>query len=225
MATITRTETIESNITQITRETIANLLENAVVGSVGYSDLATDALMVVSQSEAPDLVAGRFWWDMTDKLMRVWDNAHSLWISVGPDRREVPVIHGDDAYAVIPKGAWVALNTEDSGYVDDGAVRVGAVFQHIGAFRHFCGVLQDTLASGGLHGRMAVAGFCEFLHDDAANVIADSGFRGSATNRWEWENDSTSAGICGYIFGPELTTPSLPALVTGLFTGTIRTTQ
>lgn len=87
MALITRTTTIAVG-QAITRETIADLLENALLSQIGRSDLDVSAIVVTAQSEAPTARPGMWWWDMTDQLMKSYDSTHSLWLAIGPDRKD-----------------------------------------------------------------------------------------------------------------------------------------
>ena len=95
---------------QVTRQTLYNLVANASIGTVAASDLATELLSVVTQSNAPSGFPGKLWYDQTDQLMKVYvdvvdSTGCSVWCAIGPDRFDLPVL----ATEPIPFGAAVKL--------------------------------------------------------------------------------------------------------------------
>lgn len=106
--TIERTDTVS-------RQTIYDLVANAVGGTVQATDLSDEVKVVVSQSEAPTTVSpGLVWWDQTEQLMKVYTDmidgtACSVWLSVGPDRFDVAML----ATEPIPFGAAVQFTGEN----------------------------------------------------------------------------------------------------------------
>lgn len=108
--TIERTDTVS-------RQTIYDLVANAIGGTVGASDLTDEVVVVVSQSEAPagtELKPGLVWWDQTEQLMKVYTDmidgtGASVWLSVGPDRFDVAAL----ATEPIPFGAAVMFAGEN----------------------------------------------------------------------------------------------------------------
>lgn len=94
----------------VTRQTLYNLLYNASGGTVEQSDLGSTVLDIMCQSEPPTAKAGRLWWDQTDQLMKLYvdvldDTGVSCWISIGPDRWDMPMLTTEP----IPFGAAVQL--------------------------------------------------------------------------------------------------------------------
>jgi hypothetical protein len=101
--------TIERGDT-VTRQTIYDLVNNAIGGTVQESDLAEYVLQAVPQSEPPTPYPGRLWFDQTEQLMKVYtdvmdDTAVSVWLSLGPDRFDVALIAAEP----IPYGAAIQL--------------------------------------------------------------------------------------------------------------------
>lgn len=149
MATITRTKTFTDG-QDIDREDIADLLEEALVSAIGYSDLAADAQLVTAQSEAPTPNAGKWWWDMTDKLMKAWNSTYSLWLAFGPDRYDVPV---QNWYGATMNKGWPCTLVAGGGsYRVTGRGGVEA-----DKSTTFVGLMQETTASG-MWGPMAIMG-------------------------------------------------------------------
>jgi hypothetical protein len=105
--TIERTDTVS-------RQTIYDLVANAVGGTVGSTDLSSEVNVVVAQSEAPTPKPGLCWWDQTQQLMKVFtdmisDTGCSIWLAVGPDRFDVAML----ATEPIPFGAAVQFAGEN----------------------------------------------------------------------------------------------------------------
>lgn len=101
----------------VTRQTIYDLVNNAIGGTVQESDLSQGVLQMVTSSEAPSSpYPGKPWFDQTDQLFKVYTDildgtAVSLWLSVGPDRFDTAMIAAEP----IPYGAAVQL-TGDGRY-------------------------------------------------------------------------------------------------------------
>lgn len=90
----------------VSRQTIYDLVRLATIGTVQQSDLASDVLTILSQSQPPTPVPGLLWWDMEEQLMKVWTDVLdgttvSLWLAIGPDRFDTAVL----ATEPIPYGA------------------------------------------------------------------------------------------------------------------------
>jgi hypothetical protein len=104
--------TIEPGDT-VTRQTIFDLWADAVGGNVQVSDLAEGMEGVFAQTAEPVLRPGRLWWDETQQLMKFYcdevdGTGCSLWLAMGPDRFDVPLL----AVEPIPFGACVQLTGE-----------------------------------------------------------------------------------------------------------------
>lgn len=113
---ITPGTTIERGDT-VTRQTIFDLVANAVIATVQASDLNTEVLPIVvasSQSDANlQAFPGRIWWDQTEQLGKVYTDmidgtGCSVWLAFGPDRFDVALL----AVEPIPFGAAVQLTGE-----------------------------------------------------------------------------------------------------------------
>lgn len=96
------------NSTTVTRQTLYDLVYNAIGGTVQASDLHTSVLTVAAQSSVPTPYPGLLWYDQTDQLAKVYTDmidgtGCSLWLSIGPDRFDVAVL----ATEPIPFGAAV----------------------------------------------------------------------------------------------------------------------
>ena len=94
----------------VTRQTIYDLLNLALGGTVAASDLTNEVLTLASQSSPPTPGPGLVWWDRTDQLMKVYvdvvdGTGCSLWTAFGPDRFDIPML----ATEPIPWGAAVQL--------------------------------------------------------------------------------------------------------------------
>lgn len=95
----------------VTRQTIFDLVANALGGTVGATDLDDTVRDVLAQSLTPASVTpGLLWWSLTDQLMycyvdAVENTACSLWCAFGPDRFDLPLLAADP----IPFGAAVQL--------------------------------------------------------------------------------------------------------------------
>lgn len=92
----------------VTRQTIFDLVANAVGGTVNESDLSAGYRSVQAQSEPPTPAPGLVWWDMTDQLLKVYvdvidGTGCSCWAAFGPDRLDTIVY----ATEPIPYGAAV----------------------------------------------------------------------------------------------------------------------
>jgi len=121
MASVTRTKIFTIGQT-ITREDIADLIEESLLSDIGLSDLDPTALVVTAQSEAPaSPVPGAWWWDKTTQLMKVYDSTHSLWLALGPDRRDIPVLNWNGG--ALPKGAYMCNRRGIGPW--DGTVKLG----------------------------------------------------------------------------------------------------
>jgi hypothetical protein len=158
MANITRTETIVLGQT-ITRETIANLLENALVSSLGLSDLDESAIVVTAASEAPTAALGKWWWDQTEQLMKVYDSTHSLWLAIGPDRRDIAMQNWSGGIAGRGAVASYKLGQDDPR-------KVTFWTNSADDSDHFIGSWAETTASGAW-GPLSVMGFV-WLWDDGS---------------------------------------------------------
>jgi hypothetical protein len=93
--------------TIVTRQTLYDLIYNAIGGTVQESDLSAGVLPIMAQSLPPGTTTpGMLWWDQTDQLMKVYtdtiDNTGcSIWLAIGPDRFDVATIAAEP----IPFGA------------------------------------------------------------------------------------------------------------------------
>jgi hypothetical protein len=104
---------IEST-TQVTRQTIYNLVSNALGGTVNASDLDSSVITLATQSDAPALAPGLVWFDQTDQVLKVFTDVIdgtgcSCWLAFGPDRFEIALLADEP----IPFGAAVQLNGEN----------------------------------------------------------------------------------------------------------------
>lgn len=154
---LTRTETISSPV--INRETIANLIENAVISGVGVSDLAAGCMFITAQSDTPSATEGMWWWDMFEQLMKVWDSTHSVWLAIGPDRRDIAVRNWSGG--VLPKGGAVSFIPGESNL----RVQAHSNATNSGICPHMVGTMTDTTASG-MWGGMSYQGIVWLLDDE-----------------------------------------------------------
>jgi hypothetical protein len=98
--------------TTVTRQTLYDLVYNAIGATVQQSDLSSDVLPIMAQSSPPNNPPpGMFWFDQTDQLMKVFvdvidDTGCSIWLSVGPDRFDVACLAGEP----LPFGAALVFS-------------------------------------------------------------------------------------------------------------------
>lgn len=176
MAEFTRSASIEVG-DQINRETIANLLETGLLSQLTVSDLASGVIMVTSQSEPPtNPLHNQWWWDQTQQLMRVYDSGTSLWLAIGPDRKDVPMINWTGGTS--PRGAGVTpmLGSAAERRVvhPDNTIGGGHAGIHT---EHMIGTWADTVASGAW-GAVSFIGFVW------AKLDPNAGFPEASPNDW-----------------------------------------
>lgn len=94
----------------VTRQTIYDLVANAVGGIVQASDLHSSVQTISTGSDAPTAYPGKVWFDEVENLFKVYvdeidGTGCSLWLAFGPDRFDIPMIASEP----IPFGAAVQL--------------------------------------------------------------------------------------------------------------------
>lgn len=94
----------------VTRQTIYDLVANAIGGTVQSSDLHASVQTITSQTDVPTPYPGKVWYDQEDGVLKVFvdeldGTGVSLWVTFGPDRFEIPMLATED----IPYGAAVQM--------------------------------------------------------------------------------------------------------------------
>lgn len=102
---------------QVTRQTIFDLVDDAVIGTVESADLDDSLSLVLSATDTPANPApGTIWFDRAEQLVKVWTDVLdgtgvSLWLTMGPDRFDVAMY----ATEPVPFGAAVQLTNDGRG--------------------------------------------------------------------------------------------------------------
>jgi hypothetical protein len=91
MATLTVDNRIVDGDT-VTATTLHNLIEDATIDGLVGSDFSGAATLLVAQATAPDPSEFPFWFDTTytGQNVRVYAAPWNIWVTVGPERFEVP---------------------------------------------------------------------------------------------------------------------------------------
>jgi hypothetical protein len=94
----------------VNRQTIYDLVANALGGEVSASDLGADVQPLTSQTDVPTPYPGKLWFDLVDQLLKVYvdeldGTGVSVWLAIGPDRFDTAVL----ATEPIPFGAAVQI--------------------------------------------------------------------------------------------------------------------
>ncbi len=98
----------------VTRQTLADLVGNAAVGTIGTVDLDDETGTLTSQTEPPETPRpGDFWWDRGEQVLRCWhdvvaNTGVSLWLRVGPDHFDVAALAVEET----PFGAALYFDLE-----------------------------------------------------------------------------------------------------------------
>jgi hypothetical protein len=118
----------------VTAQTLHDLIETATISGLTAADLSNQAQVVFADGTAPDASLYSFWWDTNhwDPVLRVYARPFNIWLAVGPDRFEVPLMAAEPIF----KGAVL---------VSAGASLVGIA---TGPTLNVVGFAQDTAASG-----------------------------------------------------------------------------
>ncbi len=98
----------------VTRQTLYDIWNLAIVGAIGATDLAPEMRQFVVSGSAPSTAPGALWYDTSEGLAKFYCDVFegtgvSCWLAFGPDRFDVP------AYATqsIPYGAAVRFVQRD----------------------------------------------------------------------------------------------------------------
>jgi len=88
--------TIEPGDT-VTRQTLWDLVANAIGSTVQASDLSATTLTLVSDTSPPVAAPGKIWYDKNDKVAKVFvdeldGTGVSVWTAIGPDRFEIAAL-------------------------------------------------------------------------------------------------------------------------------------
>lgn len=135
MATLNLTSPIVDGDT-VTAQTLHDLIETATVGGITGADLASGIQLIVSQDSAPSPSEFTYWWDSRahDHVLRVWAQPFDVWLTVGPDRFELP-FRNAAGQLLEPGMLMVAAGASEA------TIATGATLNILG----FC---QATTASG-----------------------------------------------------------------------------
>lgn len=156
MATITKGTTISIS-TQVTSQTLHNLIENALLSNIGPSDLIAGTHFISVGTATPNPSAYPFWFnnDPEDPIVRVYALPWGIWCAIGPDRYEIPL--RNNAGVVVPKGALVVADSSSSFSI--------ATSPSLNAL----GFLQATAATGA-YAPVAVCGIGWALHTSSPSL-------------------------------------------------------
>lgn len=92
---LNRTVTITTD-TVVTAQTLHNLIETCTVSGLAPTDLLGSYAGVAYQATAPNPTVNPYWFcsDQRDPVLRVWAAPFNIWLTVGPDRFEIPFRNG-----------------------------------------------------------------------------------------------------------------------------------
>lgn len=90
----------------VTSQTLHDLIENASISGLTGAALGEGATLCVVSATAPSSANYKYWWDSNDvggQVLRVYASPWNIWVTVGPERVEVPLVANEP----IKKGALV----------------------------------------------------------------------------------------------------------------------
>lgn len=120
----------------VTAQTLHDLIENATVSGLSGGDLSAQSQVIVTKATAPDPADFPVWYDSAyrRRVLRFWHSGASCWITVGPDRLEIPL--RNDSGGTLRRGAQVVAAGASAMTIDT-RPSINAL-----------GFTQDTAASG-----------------------------------------------------------------------------
>jgi len=157
-ATLTRGTTVTID-TEVTSQTLHNLIESALVAGITASDLIAGSHFLSVGTATPNPSAYPFWYnnDPEDPVMRYWAEPWKLWLACGPDRWEYPLMNA--AATMLPMGCMVTRSGSSAFSVAQNATLT------------FAGFLQATTASGA-YGPVCCQGIGWVLHISSPSTLA-----------------------------------------------------
>ena len=147
----------------VTRQNLYDLIATSSLAGSGAGESAGVNITAVSLAPAVPSNGNTWWWDMSNQLLKlplnaIGNSACSLWLSIGPDSWEIPLLNTTDQ--TLPKGCVMSFS-EDAGAgfyaakptppVAPAADTVIGFFNALSisaAHRGVCGVLQATAVAG-----------------------------------------------------------------------------
>jgi hypothetical protein len=109
MASLSRGTNIDIS-TQVTSQTLHNLIEHALVSGISASDLIAGTHFVSVGTATPNPSSYPIWYsnDYDDPILRVYARPWNVWLAVGPDRFEIPLLNS--AATTVAMGCLVVAN-------------------------------------------------------------------------------------------------------------------
>ena len=159
MAVMTKGYTFQ-NTSTVTAGTLHSLVESALLSGIRASDVALGTHFVAVGTATPNPSAYPFWYslDPLDPVFRVWAEPFKVWLAVGPDRMEVPLLTDQ----TIPFGALVCSSAPSTC-----TLITSPSFAAVG----FC---QSTTASGA-YAPIAMYGIGWALYISSPSMTSGSG--------------------------------------------------
>ena len=161
MANLSRGTTISVD-TQVTSQTLHNLIENALISGISTSDLNAGTHTIAVSTSTPHPSFFPLWYnpDLDDPILRVFAAPWNIWLAVGPDRFELPFRNA--AATEVAMGSLVCASAASEFYL--------ATSPSLNAL----GFLQATTASGAW-GPVATCGIGWALHISSVSSDTEDG--------------------------------------------------
>jgi len=200
MGTLSKGVTFSTTST-VTSQSLHDLIEAAVIGSVTPADITGGVVFLLTQLTVPNPSLYPFWYDSSpqDPVFRVYAAPWNIWLAAGPHRFEMPLQNG--AGTLLAKGCLVVAGSNASQFMIGTAPSLNMI-----------GFLQDTCASGAW-GPVACQGIGWGLYASAvsgAHIALAPGLFITARNVpagcIHGSTVGTASGISGAYFGITLDT-------------------
>jgi hypothetical protein len=172
MATLSKGVTFSTTST-VTSQSLHDLIESAVIGSVTPADIVGNVKVLISQTTTPNASIYPYWYDSDprDPILRVFAYPWNIWLAVGPHRWEMPLQNA--SATLLAKGCLVVAGSNASQFT------IGTT-----PSLNMLGFLQNTCASGAW-GPVACQGIGWALYASAvsgAHVVLTAGLHLHARN-------------------------------------------
>lgn len=162
MANLNKGTTITATQT-VTAQTLHDLIDQATLTNLTIADVTGSIYFASVSTSTPNPSLAPFWYnpDPVDPIFRVFAAPWNIWLAVGPDRYEIPLLNSSGTECA--KGCLVVVGTGASSFALGTNPSLNAI-----------GFLQSTTAAGA-YGPVATCGIGWALYCSSVSISSPGG--------------------------------------------------